>query len=48
MQRSMPGFGASIPDSDITDLLKFMRWHFTDLPPWQDVDEFVAAKRAHW
>ena len=48
MQRSMPGFGASISDSDISDLLKFMRWHFTDLPPWQDVDEHIAAKRAHW
>ena len=48
LQRSMPGFGSAITDDDIVDLLKFMRWHFTDLPPWQDTDELVAEKRAHW
>ncbi len=48
LQRSMPGFGASISDSDIEDLVKYVRWHFTDLPPWQDVGGQVAAKRAHW
>ena len=48
LQRSMPGFGASISDSEINDLLKFIRWHFTDLPPWQDISGQVAAKRAHW
>ena len=48
LQRSMPEFGASISDADIVDLLKYIRWHFTDLPPWEDVAGQVAAKRAVW
>ena len=44
----MPGFGASITDEDIADLLIYMRWRFTDLPPWQDVRSRVDAKRANW
>ena len=48
LQRSMPEFGASITDADIVDLMKYIRWHFTDRPPWQDVAEHVAAKRASW
>lgn len=48
MQRSMPGFGASISDADIEDLLYFLRWHFTDHPPWENVSEYVTAKRADW
>ena len=48
LQRSMPEFGASISDSDIVDLLKYIRWHFTDRPPWEDVAGHVAAKRAAW
>ena len=48
LQRSMPEFGASISDADIVDLLKYVRWHFTDRPPWEDVARHVAAKRAAW
>ncbi|MDE0114371.1 MAG: cytochrome c [Albidovulum sp.] len=48
MQRSMPGMGASILDRDIVDLVKFLRWHFTDLLPWDGVAEHVAEKRASW
>ena len=48
LQRSMPEFGASITDADIVDLLKYIRWHFTDRPPWEDVVRHVAAKRAAW
>ena len=48
LQRSMPSFGSSISDEDIADLLRFVRWHFTDQPPWEDVAERVAAKRANW
>ena len=48
IRRSMPGFGASITDEDIADLLIYMRWRFTDLPPWQDVRSRVDAKRANW
>ena len=48
LQRSMPEFGASIPDAEIVDLLKYIRWHFTDRPPWEDVAGHVAAKRAAW
>ena len=48
LQRSMPEFGASISDADIVDLLKYIRWHFTDQPPWEDVAGHVAAKRAAW
>ena len=47
-QRSMPGFGDSISNSEIEDLVAFMRWHFTDLPSWEDVAEHVAAKRNSW
>ena len=48
LQRSMPEFGASIADGDMVDLLKYVRWHFTDRPPWDDVAGHVAAKRAVW
>ena len=48
LQRSMPEFGASISDADIADVLKYVRWHFTDRPPWEDVARHVAAKRAGW
>ena len=48
LQRSMPEFGASISDADIVDLLKYVRWHFTDRPAWEDVAGHVAAKRAAW
>ena len=48
MRRSMPGFGASISDADITDMLQFMRWHFSDQPAWEDVAKHVADKRANW
>ena len=48
LQRSMPEFGASIADSDIVDLLHYIRWHFTDQPAWEDVAGHVAAKRAVW
>ena len=48
LQRSMPEFGASISDADIIDLLEYIRWHFTDRPPWEDVAGHVAAKRAAW
>ena len=48
LQRSMPEFGAAIPDPDIVDLLKYIRWHFTDRPPWEDIAGYVAAKRAVW
>ena len=47
-QRSMPEFGASITDADIVDLLKYIRWHFTDRPPWDDVARHVAATRSAW
>ena len=48
LQRSMPEFGASIADADIVDLVQYVRWHFTDRPPWEDVAGHVAAKRAAW
>lgn len=48
LQRSMPEFGASISDDDIVDLLKYLRWHFTDRPPWENIARHVAAKRAAW
>ena len=48
LQRSMPEFGASITDADIVDLVKYVRWHFTDRPAWEDVARHVAAKRAAW
>ena len=48
MQRSMPGLGASLLDSDIVDLVKYLRWQFTDLPPWEGIAEHVAVKRATW
>ena len=48
MRRSMPAFGASISDADITDMLQFMRWHFSDQPAWEDVAGHVAHKRATW
>ena len=47
-RRSMPGFGASISDDDIEDLLQFIRWHFTDHPPWDAIPDHIANKRAHW
>ena len=48
MRRSMPGFGASISDPDITDMLQFIRWHFSDQPAWEEIARHVADKRANW
>ena len=48
MQRFMPEHGAAIPDADTVDLLKFIRWHFNDRPPWENVAGQVSANRPFW
>ena len=45
VQRSMPGQGLAITDEEMVDLINFIRWRFTDLPGWSDVDAAIADKR---
>ena len=43
--RSMPAFGGSLSDDDITDLATFVRAHFSEGPAWNDVGARVAEIR---
>lgn len=41
--RSMPGQEVNITAEDMANLAAFVRWRFTDLPPWPDLRETVDA-----
>lgn len=38
--KSMPAFAALTPEQ-LASLAHFVRWQFTDLPPWENVDEAI-------
>ena len=44
LDHSMPNFGVSLTEQDVVDVLNFVREHFTDLPPWQHIEKYVAEK----
>lgn len=41
----MPGFAASLRDSQVAALVGYLRSRFSDQPPWTDIDESVRAAR---
>jgi mono/diheme cytochrome c family protein len=43
----MPGFAASLTDTDIANLGAYLRHTRTDLPPWPALAAAVASKRPH-
>jgi mono/diheme cytochrome c family protein len=44
--RSMPAFGRSLSDTDLIDLVAFMRLNFSKQPAWKDVAAQVGRIRA--
>lgn len=44
--RSMPHFGGSLGEEDLTNLVKFVRAHFSKSPAWPDVAKHVSEVRA--
>lgn len=44
-ERSMPRFGSTLSDGELGDMLVFMRAHFTRLPPWTDLAQWIAEAR---
>lgn len=42
--KSMPRF-ATLSDSELRDLVAFIRHHFTELPEWDNIDEAIATAR---
>jgi mono/diheme cytochrome c family protein len=44
--RTMPALGGSLSDRQFTNLVTFVRSHFSQRPAWQDVSERVHAMRA--
>jgi mono/diheme cytochrome c family protein len=41
----MPGFAQGFTDADIARIAAYLRRTRTNLPPWSDLDEKVAAVR---
>jgi mono/diheme cytochrome c family protein len=41
----MPGFASSMSDSQIANLLQYLRSRFSNQPPWTDVEKTVADAR---
>jgi hypothetical protein len=41
----MPGFAAVMTDSQLVALVRYLRAHFTDKEPWQDVEQSLRAAR---
>jgi len=42
----MRAFGTVLSDEDLADLLVFLRDHFTERPPWEDLEDRIAEARA--
>jgi mono/diheme cytochrome c family protein len=42
----MPGFAAVMTDSQLAALARYLRAHFTDREPWQDVEQSLQAARS--
>ena len=45
--RTMPNFRRGLTEPELIDLSRFLRWRFTDLPPWQDLEADLAANHAN-
>lgn len=46
VQRQMQGFNGRLNDEEMADIIAFVRWRFTDLPPWDGIAGAIADKRA--
>lgn len=44
--KSMPGFGATLDNEEVEDLLSFLRVQFTDKEPWQNLGARIEEIRA--
>jgi mono/diheme cytochrome c family protein len=44
--RSMPPFGGSLSDTDLADLMAFLRSHYSKQPAWTDVRARIVEIRA--
>ena len=44
--KSMRAFGTMLSDDDLADLLVFLREHFTERPPWENLEDRIAEARA--
>jgi mono/diheme cytochrome c family protein len=45
LDRSMPAFGGGLSDRDLTDLVTFVRSHFSKKPAWSDLADIIAEMR---
>jgi nicotinate dehydrogenase subunit B len=41
----MPGFAGALTDQQTVDLVGYLRSHFTDQPPWKNVNDAVNELR---
>lgn len=46
LARTMPGQDINVTDADLVNLAAFVRWRFSDLPPWPDVAGDLARVKA--
>jgi hypothetical protein len=42
----MPGQEINLADADLIRLAAFVRWRFSDLPPWPDIAGDLASVKA--
>jgi hypothetical protein len=43
----MPGFANAMDDNQVAALARYLRAHFTDKPPWTDIDKSISDARAN-
>jgi mono/diheme cytochrome c family protein len=41
----MPAFGGGLSNRDLTDLVTFVRSHFSKKPAWSDLADIIAETR---
>jgi mono/diheme cytochrome c family protein len=41
----MPAFAGELTDAQIVAVVQYLRTHFSDRPPWNDVDETLRRIR---
>jgi mono/diheme cytochrome c family protein len=46
LARTMPGQEINLADADLIRLAAFVRWRFSDLPPWPDIAGDLASVKA--
>jgi mono/diheme cytochrome c family protein len=41
----MPAFGDGFTDRQLAEIVAYLRARYTDLPPWQNVEQVIADVR---